>query len=312
MMDTLPLVAPAYKEAAAAIPAFDYDAQPIEEIRNSLVAANEQTYGPPGDVAKEEVSIARDGAGPLRALLYRPDGAMPRGAILHVHGGGWVAGTPDMFASFCKGVADEHRLAVLSVDYRLVPEARGDAALDDAFTALLWLRAEAGRLGFDLGKIALLGDSAGGNIAAGVALRARDEGLTLKAQLLVYPALDDRTAGPDAVHDNPYAGEFVITRTYLRQLWQARLAGTAPDALKYLAPARSDDLSGMAPSFIVAAGLDLLGDEAIDYAARLGRSGVPTELHVYPGVFHGFDLVPGPETDRFREALSAAVDRLMA
>ena len=172
-MNALDLVAPDYREAAEVIPIFDYDTQPVEEIREALLQAYGQKYGSPDAVAKELVTIARAGEPPVRALLYRPNTGVTRGAILHIHGGGWIAGMADMMAGFCAGVADRHGVIVLSVDYRLVPEAPGDAALDDCSAALSWLHAEAERLGVDADHIAAMGDSAGGNLAAGVALRAR-------------------------------------------------------------------------------------------------------------------------------------------
>ena len=224
-MNALDLVAPDYREAAEVIPIFDYDTQPVEQIREALLQAYGQKYGSPDAVAKEVVSIAREGEPPVRALLYRPKSGVTRGAILHIHGGGWIAGTADMMAGFCAGVADRHGVVVLSVDYRLVPEAPGDAALDDCFAALSWLHAEAERLGVDADHIAVMGDSAGGNLAAGIALRARDAGLPIRAQLLLYPAL-----------------------------------------------------AGVAPAFIVVGSIDVLVDEAIDYAGRLGRAGRPVEL----------------------------------
>ena len=307
-MSTLHLVAPDYRETATLIPIFDYDTQTVGEIREALLQAYGQKYGSPDAVAKEEVSIARESEPPVRALLYRPKTGMARGAILHMHGGGWIGGTADMMAAFCADVADQHGVVVLSVDYRLVPEAPGDAALDDCFAALSWLRAESKQLGINSDRIAVMGDSAGGNLAAGIALRARDAGMPLKAQLLIYPALDDRTGGPDAPVDNAFAGEFVLSPKYLRQLWQARLAQAAPEHLPYLAPARASDLAGVAPAFIAMGSTDILVDEAIDYAARLGRAGVPVELHVYPGVYHAFDLVPGNTTDRFVADLANAIE----
>jgi len=312
-LNTLHLVAPGHRGAATLIPIFDYDAQPVGEIREALLKAYGQKYGPPDAVAKEEVSIApENGEAPVRALLYRPKTGAARGAILHMHGGGWIAGTPDMMASLCADISDRHGTIVLSVDYRLVPEAPGDAALDDCFAALSWLRAEAQQLGISPDRIAVMGDSAGGNLAAGIALRARDAGVPVKAQLLIYPALDDRTGGPDAQVDNPYAGEFVLSGQYLRQLWQARMAQVATEHLSYLAPARAHDLAGVAPAFIAMGSLDILVDEAVDYAARLGRAGVPIELHVYAGVYHGFDLVPGTTTDHFNVDLSNAIEGFLA
>lgn len=307
-MNTLHLVASDYRETAKLIPMFDLDAQSVDEIRGALLQAYEQKYGSPDMIAKDEVQIARDtGEPPVRALLYRPKAAA-RGAILHMHGGGWIAGTPDMMAAFCAGVADRHGVVVLSVDYRLVPEAPGDAALDDCFAALCWLRSEAGSLGVDRDRLAVMGDSAGGALAAGVALRARDAGIPLLAQVLIYPALDNRTGGPDAPVENPFAGEFVLSPKYLGQLWTARLAGAAPEHLPYLAPARTGRLAGLAPAFVAVGSLDLVVDDGVDYAARLGRAGVPMELHVYPGVYHGFDLVPGSATDVFNDDLARAIE----
>ena len=310
-MNALDLVAPDYREAAEVIPIFDYDTQPVEEIREALLQAYGQKYGSPDAVAKEVVTIARAGEPPVRALLYRPKTGVVRGAILHIHGGGWIAGTADMMAGFCAGVADRHGVIVLSVDYRLVPEAPGDAALDDCFAALSWLHAEAERLGVDADHIAVMGDSAGGNLAAGIALRARDAGLPIRAQLLLYPALDDRTGGPHAPVHNAIAGAFVLSPKYLRQLWRARLAEAAPEHLGYMAPARTDDLAGVAPAFIVVGSIDVLVDEAIDYAGRLGRAGTPVELHVYSGVYHAFDLLPGVTTDRFGGDLANAIETMV-
>ena len=310
-MNALDLVAPDYREAAAVIPIFDYDAQPVAEIRAALLQVYEQTYGSPDAVAKEEVWIAREGEPPVRALLYRPKTGSAGGAILHIHGGGWIAGAADVMAGFCSSIADRHGVIVLSVDYRLVPESPGHAAAEDCFTALSWLHAQSGRLGINPGRIAVMGDSAGGNLAAGLAVRARDTGLPVRAQLLMYPALDDRTAGPEAPVGNAFAGAFVLSPKYLRQLWQARLAEAAPEHLRYMAPARVDDLAGMAPAFIAVGSIDVLVDEALDYAGRLGRAGVPVELHVYPGVYHAFDLLPGGATNRLRSDLANAIEAMV-
>lgn len=312
-MDTLHLVAPEYREAAEAIPIFDMDSQPIAEIRAALVQAYEQKYGASAEVAKEHVVIETSASGPpVDALLYRPASGQTRGTILHMHGGGWIAGTAAMMAGFCRDIADRHHAAVLSVDYRLVPDVPGGAALDDCFSALSWLRREAGRIGASPDRVIVMGDSAGATLAAGVALRVRDAGLQLGGQVLLYPALDDRTGGPNAMADNPYAGEFVLPRPYLGQLWTARLARTTTDQLRYLAPSRMEDLAGLAPVFVAVGSLDLLVDEAMDFSARLGRAGVQFQLHVYQGAFHAFDLLPGQTTDRLAGDLNVALESFLA
>ncbi len=311
-MNTLPLIAPGYRDAANVIPVFDYEVQPLSEIRAALEKAYEMKYGAADLVAKEEVLLPGMAGDPqVRALLYRPKGVEgPLPGILHIHGGGWIAGTADMMASFCADLSSRHGAVVLSVDYRRAPETAFPSSHNDCYAALEWLHARASDLGVDPARIAVLGDSAGGNLSAGLALRARDEGkIALKAQFLLYPALDDRTGTDQAPIENPSTGEFVVTRKYMRQLHDARL-GTEPlDArqMTYLAPARASDLANVAPAFLAVGSVDLFLDEDCDYALRLSRAGVPVELHVYRGVFHAFDLLPGELTDRFNADLDQAI-----
>ncbi len=311
-MNTLPLIAPDYRDAANVIPVFDYEVQSLAEIRAALEQAYGMKYGPPDLVAKEEVSLPGMAGDPqVRALLYRPknvEGPVP--GILHIHGGGWIAGTADMMASFCADLSARHGAMVLSVDYRRAPETAFPGPHNDCYAALEWLHANASDLGVDPARLAVLGDSAGGNLSAGVALRARDEGkIVLKAQFLLYPALDDRTGTDQAPIDNQSTGEFVVTRKYMRQLHQARLGTRLLDdqQMTYLAPMRACDLANVAPAFLAVGSVDLFLDEDCDYALRLSRAGVPVELHVYRGVFHAFDLIPGKVTDRFNADLNHAI-----
>ena len=311
-MNTLPLIAPGYRDAANVIPAFDYDVQPVTEIRAALEQAYGMKYGPASLVAKEEVFLPGMAGDPqVRALLYRPKGVKEAApGILHIHGGGWVAGTADMMASFCADLSSQHGAVVLSVDYRRAPETVFPGPHNDCYAALEWLHANASELGVDPARIAVLGDSAGGNLSAGLALRARDEGkIALKAQFLLYPALDDRTGTDQAPVENPSTGEFVVTRKYVRQLYQARLGTGLLDAqqMTYFAPTRAIDLANVAPAYLAVGSVDLFLDEDCDYALRLSRAGVPVELHVYRGVFHAFDLIPGATTDRFNADLNHAI-----
>ncbi|MCA9851461.1 MAG: alpha/beta hydrolase, partial [Dehalococcoidia bacterium] len=200
---------------------------------------------------------------------------------------GMVGGAVDASDAYCAWIADELGVLVASVEYRLAPEHPYPIPLDDCHAGLHWLAASADELGIDRSRIALGGGSAGAGLAAGLALRLRDEGaIELRYQHLVYPMLDDRneTASAHAILDSR-----VWNRTCNHVGWNAYLEGRAgsADVPPYAAPARAGDLAGLPPTYICVGSLDLFLDEDIAYARRLLDAGVPTELHVYPGAFHG-------------------------
>jgi triacylglycerol lipase len=214
----------------------------------------------------------------------------PLPAVLHMHGGGYVIGSAPMSMMSNQRTAADAGCVVVSVDYRLAPETRHPGPVEDCWAGLRWLHDKAVVLGVDPTGVAVMGESAGGGLAAGLALLARDRGGSAIAhQHLIYPAIDDRTGLGDP---NPYVGEFVWTPESNRFGWSSLLGpeagGEAVDA--YGAAARATDLSGLPSTYIAVGALDLFVDEDIDYARRLIRAGVPTELHVYPGAFHGFDI----------------------
>jgi acetyl esterase/lipase len=186
-------------------------------------------------------------------------------------------------------LARELGCVVVSVDYRLAPETTFPGAVEDCYAALRWLHAEARTLGVDVGRIAIGGESAGGGLAASLALLARDRGeVPLAFQLLIYPMLDDRTGV--TVEPSPTVGEFGWSRESNRFGW-ASLLGRDPggaDVSPYAAAARAEDLAGLPPAYIAVGTLDLFLEENLEYARRLMRAGIPTELHVYPGAYHGF------------------------
>lgn len=235
---------------------------------------------------------ARD-APPVRGLLYSPkDASTARPAILHIHGGGYIMGAPEMSAPENLACAEAFGAVVLSVDYRLAPVAKHPGPVEDCYAALAWLHAQAEALKLDRTRIIVSGESAGGGLAAALALLARDRGeYPLAHQHLIYPMLDDRTAAKAA--PSPYVGQFVWTPERNRLGWGALLESEpgAPGVSCYAAAARAEDLSGLPPAYIACGALDLFIDENLDYAARLIHAGVPTELHVYPGAPHGFPMV---------------------
>jgi acetyl esterase/lipase len=248
------------------------------------------------------------GSPPVRVTVTTPDGPRRRPAVLYIHGGGMVLGSPQTEAVGSGRVARELDAVVVSPDYRLAPEHPFPAALDDCMAALRWMRDNADELGIDPDRIAVTGSSAGGGLSAAVAQRAHDEGIALRAQALVYPMIDDRTALGD--HHNG-RGRFLWTHASNRFGWTAYL-GRAPrmsDAPEYAAPARREDLSGLAPAWVGVGDLDLLYDESVAYAKRLMEHGVPCELVTVPGMYHGADGL-ARKTPAMQDFRRSAMDHL--
>ncbi len=238
---------------------------------------------------------------PVTVTTPKPNaGAAARPGILYIHGGGMILGSPQAEAIGSGQAARELGAVVVSPDYRLAPEHRYPAALDDCMAALHWMREAAGELGIDPDRIAVTGSSAGGGLSAAVAQRAHDEGITLRAQVLVYPMLDDRSA----LRDHGVRGRFMWTPESNRFGWTSYL-GREPresDAPEYAAAARREDLSGLAPAWVGVGELDLFHDESVDYARRLQAAGVPCELVTVPGMYHGADglAMKAPAMQEFR------------
>jgi acetyl esterase/lipase len=226
---------------------------------------------------------------PLR--VHRPRGAVgARPCLLWLHGGGFVMGDCRMDDPELARWAEELGCVAVSVGYRLAPEHPYPAALDDAYAALRWVAANAGRLGVDPARIGVGGGSAGAGLAAALALLARDRGgPPLAFQYLDAPALDDRMATPSSGWEDASIWPAAANRF----AWRAYLGARSGDVPAYAAPARADDLAGLPPAFVSVGGSDGFVDEDVAYAARLMRAGVPTELHVYPGAPHGFRLAAG-------------------
>ena len=243
---------------------------------------------PEGLEIDDRRALGRDGDPDVRIRLYRPAQlTAPAAALYWIHGGGMVLGDVGMDDDWCAATAAGVGIVVASVEYRLAPEHPFPAPLEDCYAGLRWLARSAGALGVDDARIAVGGASAGGGLAAGLGLLARDRGeVPLAFQLLVYPMLDDRNTATDS----PSATDPKVWNRRANDVgWSAYLAGRAgsDDVSPYAAPARATDLSGLPPTYVNVGDLDLFRDEDVAYAQALMRAEVAVELHVYPGAFHG-------------------------
>ena len=282
-------------DAAAVYKAFQEAGRPAYE---TLTAPEARDYymqarlvsnpEPPELKSAEPLSIpAPHGAIPAR--IYTPktlrtkDGLAP--CLVFFHGGGWVIGNLETHDVVCRKLAHEGELIVISVDYRLAPEHKFPAAVDDAVTATNWIAANASKLGIDPARLMVGGDSAGGNLAAVVSLHARDHGgAKIAGQVLVYPATE--FARTHASHREP---ETSILLTHSVIGWFAdHYMGDADRSDWRASPARAKTLAGLPPAYVLTAGADPLRDEGDEYAARLKEAGVPVAYKHFPGQFHGF------------------------
>jgi len=291
-MSTIELVDPELRDALALWPQLPLSAETLQQRRDEGIAALSGVPIPDlPDVATGEIHVeSAFGAPPIRVLSYRPKSAAgPLPVILHIHGGGFVMGTPEMKDVENRIFASELKCAIYSVDYRLAPEAPHPAPLQDIYSVFAWLHARAGELGLNPARIGIKGESGGGGLAAGVVLYARDQaGPKFAFQHLIYPMIDDRSAVRKDLH--PQVGEFVWTQGNNHFGWQSLLGQEpgAADVSPYASAARAADVSGLPPTYISVGGLDLFLEENLAYAERLSRANVPVELHIYPGAYHGF------------------------
>ena len=296
--------------------------QPLEMTRESLPASRRERAAmvatllaaqPPDDIEKAEHLIAGASGAALRVLVYTPRGAKPHGAkppgakppgaagplpaYLNLHGGGLVGGSPEQDEMVNRRLAGALGCVVVSPDYRLAPETPYPGPLEDCCAAFDWMVGEAGPPGIDRERIALGGSSAGGCLAAGLALLLRDRarngggGVQPVFLFLVFPMLDDRTGSTRPV--SPLAGEFIWTAAQNRFGWAAYLnAEPGSEGISaYAAPARAESLAGLPPTWIGCGALDLFIEENLEFTRRLIAAGVPAELHVYPGAYHAFQWV---------------------
>ncbi len=241
--------------------------------------------------------------GDIPARLYRPASQTPLPLVVYYHGGGWVIGSLDSHDGVCRTLANAAGCAVLAIDYRLAPEHKFPAAVDDCYAATAWAVANAAALGADPTRVAIGGDSAGGNLAAVVAQLARDRtGPRLRFQLLVYPATDVSYDTP-SYRDN--ATGYFLEREDMRWFYDHYLRSDADRSDPRASPLRATDLRGLPPALVITAEFDPLRDEGEAYAAQLREAGVPVTLTRYDGMIHGF-FGMGPLLDQGKRAVAEA------
>lgn len=290
-----------------------YETLTAPEARALFLAAREVLSPDPAPVAEmREFSAPGVTGGLVPMRLYR--GATTASgellpALVYFHGGGWVIGNLDTHDSLCRDLANAAQCVVVSVDYRLAPEHKFPAAVEDCFAATSWVAARGTALGIDGQRLAVGGDSAGGNLAAVVSLLARDHGAPrLRYQVLLYPAVD---CGMTHASHQQFADGYLLTRPTMRWFYDHYLRGSADIADWRASPLRAPDLSGAAPAYVLTAGNDVLRDEGEAYARRLQQHDVPVRLQRFPDQIHGF-LTMGKIVRAAQPALVAIAESLKA
>ncbi|KIW29268.1 uncharacterized protein PV07_05093 [Cladophialophora immunda] len=228
----------------------------------------------------------------VRAVVA-PNPSKATAGVLHIHGGGMILGTVELFTKFIARQVEETSVPFFSVEYRRAPEFGGTTLVDDCYAGLVWLRTHAAQFNIDVSRIAVVGESAGGGLAAGVALKARDQGLQppLAKQILIYPMLDDRNIIP-----NPEMAPWVFYTWEENEVGWAAVLGKdkagnpQADVSEYVAPARAKSVAGLPSTYLDVGSLDIFVTESLVYASRLMAENIEVEFHLYPGLPHGYDL----------------------
>lgn len=296
----------------AQAPQPDFTTMPAAQVR--ALSDTPMAFGAPPPVAQvREISIALEGR-TLAARLYIPEGAGDRPALtVFYHGGGWVIGTLDTHDGTARALARASGTAVLSVAYRLAPEHAYPLPVDDCYDALCWAAAHAEELGIDGTRLAVAGDSAGGNLAAATAIVARDRGgPALRHQCLIYPVTERDFTLP-SYRENGSGAAFLSTMM-MEWFWNQYLGDTPVEQAPLAAVLRQGNLAGLAPASVFTAEFDPLRDEGMLYAERLAAAGVPVEAAIAPGMIHGFFSMfeAVPDAMPWIERAGAAIARAMA
>lgn len=260
---------------------------------------------PVASISNRQIDVPN---GKIPVRIYRATEDPSRPVLTFIHGGGWVAGDVDTHELLCRAISHTSRSVVVSVDYRLAPEHKFPTAAEDCYAAMDWTYKLATSLGGDPNRISLAGDSAGGNLAAVVAMMARDRGSILpRQQILIYPITDSAFSTESY---EQFAEGHLLTRSAMQWFWDQYTTGHADRAHPYVAPLRVANLANLPPALVLTAECDVLRDEGEAYARRLQEAGVPTTLTRYEGMLHGFAhrVTIFDAAQQLIEQISAAVD----
>jgi acetyl esterase len=258
----------------------------IEEVRRTSQKRGILRYAPTPIAHVNTQSITGPG-GPLRIRIYhpQPDEILP--IVIYYHGGGWIMGDLDSHDNICRSIAARANTVVISPEYRLAPEYSFPAAFEDACAAMIWARREAALIGGDAQRLAVAGDSSGGNLAAAVALKYRNNReYPITCQVLIYPVLNLSSFDTSSYRD--FDSGFFLTHASMLRFREMYVPDSGLWNNLYVSPAVADDLVGLPPAYIITAEIDVLRDEGEAYAARLQKTGVPMAHKRYQGVIHGF------------------------
>jgi acetyl esterase len=279
---------------AAQAAAADPPPPPLDQISPSVVR---ETFnrrlatvdGPAEPVAKIEDREIPGPGGPIPVRVYTPEGQGPFPVLVYFRGGGWVAGTPETHDGVCRALANAADCVVVGVSYRLAPEHKFPAAPEDCYAATRWVAENASAIEGDATRVAVGGDSAGGGLAAVVALMARDRGgPSLVYQLIVYPVTNYDLTTPSYLEEACNAPGMGSSRDTMIYFWSQYLNDDADGRNPYASPLLAEDLSGLPPALVITAQYDVLRDEGQAYAARLHKAGVPVTVSNYESSRHGF------------------------
>ncbi|ABG98460.1 MULTISPECIES: alpha/beta hydrolase [Rhodococcus] len=267
-----------------------FEQMSIAEVRG-VVESFSGLQAPKADVARVVDTVYPGPGGDQAVRLYIPESETPLPIVVYIHGGGWVAGSLDVTEQPCRALAADAKVIVAAVSYRLAPEHKFPAAPEDAFAALNWVVEHAADFGGDGTRVAVMGDSAGGNLAAVTALRARDTGApALRAQVLIYPVIDGTARFPSREEN---AEGYLVTTAAIDWFWEQYLATPEDAENPYASPAKAADLAGLPSTLLLLNEYEVTRDEGVDYGRRLADQDVPVQVELYEGLVHAVYWMTG-------------------